>query len=147
VQAKRPQRNMRPLQTATVLHAWSSTKSIALEPQRDKSLPCPEWFNGMRQTPMKTAHRIIDRQTNQTKHCNCSFADICLPPDECAQSLHSQSVHPEKHSAQASSASECNRALPTDDGKGGWRCRNVSSTNDRHTRFDDCAAARPPPPP
>ena len=41
---------MRPLQTKAVLLAWGSTKSITLEPKRDKSLPRPDWFYGKRET-------------------------------------------------------------------------------------------------
>jgi hypothetical protein len=96
---------------------------------------------------MNTAHRIIDCLTYQTKRRNCRFADICHPPDECAQSLNCQSVHPRKHSARASSAPETSRALLPGKKTSEWCSRNVSSTNDRHSRFNTCAAAKPRPPP
>lgn len=96
---------------------------------------------------MNTAHRIIDRLTNQTKRCNSRFADICLPPGECAPSIDCQSVHPRKHSVRASSATKTNRVQLTAKSTSKWRSRNVSSTNDRHSRFKTCTGAWPRPPP
>jgi len=96
---------------------------------------------------MNTAHRIIDRWTNQTKRYDWRFTHICLPPNECAQSLNYQSARPRKRSAWASSASEINRALLTAQRTGESRSRNVRSTNARHPRIDTCTAAKPRPPP
>lgn len=96
---------------------------------------------------MDTAYRIIDRWMNQTKRCNCSFACVCLPPDECAHLLNCQTDHIHKQSVGMYSASESHLARIADQ-KTGERCYRIArSNNAKHHRFNTCTAARPRPPP
>jgi len=96
---------------------------------------------------MDTVYRIIDRWMNQTMRRSCSFAPICLLPDQCAKSLHCQSAQIQRHSKRISFARGTNLALVIGGIADAWRRRNARSTNARHSRFITCTAARPRPPP